>query len=137
MPPTSLWLWFDYYSKSFPPLFQYFHRSLTCSGDQSERFSAFLKPVIPQLNLCSAHSILPNHHSRHFKCPCIFNFISYTKRNTVSLIHFFRIVKNRRSHQNTTNLFICQKQNAWYCQHILQKCVPTYLKRNGENRTET
>ena len=26
------------------------------------------------------------------------------------IISFFRIVKNKRAHQNTTNLFICQKQ---------------------------
>ena len=71
-------------------------------------FSAFLKPVIPQLNLCSAHSV----HSPNFtlKCSCTFNFIFYTKLNTVSLDSLFRIVKNRRAHHNTSNLFICQKQ---------------------------
>ena len=26
------------------------------------------------------------------------------------MIHFFRIVKNRRARQNLTNIFICQKQ---------------------------
>ena len=41
----------------------------------TELFSAFLKPVIPQLNLCSAHSTLAKCHSQHFKCPCTFNFI--------------------------------------------------------------
>ena len=52
-------------------------------------FSAFLKLVIPQLNLCSACSRLTKCHSQHFKCPCTFNLIFYTKLNTVSLIHFF------------------------------------------------
>ena len=73
-------------------------------------FSAFIERVIPQLNLCSAHSRLVKHHSQHFKCPCTFNLIFYTKLNIVFLIHFFRIVKNRIAHQNTINLFICQKQ---------------------------
>ena len=41
----------------------------------------------PQLNLCSAHSRLAKRHSQHFKCPCKFNLIFYTKLNTVSLIH--------------------------------------------------
>ena len=52
-------------------------------------FSAFLEPVIPQLNLCSTHSRLAKYHSQHFKCPCTFNLIFYAKLNTVSLIHFF------------------------------------------------
>ena len=43
--------------------------------------------------------------------PRTFNFIFYIKLNTISLIHFFRIIKNRRAFQNTTNLFICQKTN--------------------------
>ena len=52
-------------------------------------FTAFFKPVLPQLNLCSAHSRLAKYHSQHFKYPCIFNFIFYTRLNTHSLIHFF------------------------------------------------
>ena len=54
-------------------------------------FSAFDKPVIPQLNLCSTHSRLAKRHSRHFNCPRTFNLIFYTKLNTVSLIHFFEL----------------------------------------------
>ena len=59
--------------------------------------SAFVKPVTPPLNLCSAHSRLAKCHSQHFKYPCTFNLIFYTKLNTASLIHFFRIVKKPRS----------------------------------------
>ena len=59
--------------------------------------------------LCSAHSRLAKGHSQHFKCSCTFNLMFYPKLNTVSLVHFFRIVKNRRAHQSTANLFICQK----------------------------
>ena len=73
-------------------------------------FSGMLKPIIPQLNLCSAYRRLAKCHNQHFKCPCTFNFIFYTKLNTISGINFFRLIKNRRAHQNTTNRFICQKQ---------------------------
>ena len=55
-----------------------------------------------ELNLCSAHSRLAKRQRQHIKCPCT--------DNTVSLIHFCRIVKNRRAYQNTTKHFICQKQ---------------------------
>ena len=45
------------------------------------RLTSSLKPVIPQLNLCSAYSRLSERHSQHFKCSCIFNFIFYIKLN--------------------------------------------------------
>ena len=54
--------WFDDYPKSFSLLLQCFHRLLTCWGFQ-DVFSAFLKPVIPQLKC------------QHFKRPCTFNLI--------------------------------------------------------------
>ena len=73
-------------------------------------FSPVLKPIIPQLSLCSAHSRLAKRHRQHFKCSCTFNLIFKTKINTVFWIHFFRIIKNRRVHQNTPEVFICQKQ---------------------------
>ena len=67
--------------------------------------------VIPWLSkIIFCFSWLAKRLNQHFKCPCIFNLIFYTKLNTVSLIHFFRIVKNRKVHHNTTNLYICQKQ---------------------------
>ena len=56
-------------------------------------FSAFLKPVILQLNLCSAHSRHAKRHSQYFKFPCTLDFNFYTKLNTVSLIHFFKLLK--------------------------------------------
>ena len=57
--------------------------------------SAFHKPVIPQLNLCSAYSRHAKRHSQHFKCLCTFSFIFYTKLNTVSKIHFFEYKKSK------------------------------------------
>ena len=69
-------------------------------------FSAFPKSVVPQLNLCSAHTI----HTPNLKCPCRFNLKFYTKLNTVSLDSFFWIVKNRRAQETTTKVFICQYQ---------------------------
>ena len=36
--------------------------------------ATFLKPIIPQLNLCSTHSRLAKRHSQHFICPCTLNF---------------------------------------------------------------
>ena len=61
----------------------------TKTGIVIDIFSAFLKSVIPQLNLCSAHSRLAKLYSQHLKYPGIFNLIFYTELNTVSLIHFF------------------------------------------------
>ena len=52
-------------------------------------FSVLALLVIPQLNLCSARRRIAKRHSQHFKCPCTFNFIFYTKVNTVSLIYLF------------------------------------------------
>ena len=45
---------------------------------------------------------------------------------------FFRIIKNRRPHQNTTNLIICQKQNdnsKWLL-------LSTYITDMHSNKTE-
>ena len=42
-------------------------------------FSAFLKSVIPRLNLCYAYSRLAELRSQHIKCPWTFNLIFYTK----------------------------------------------------------
>ena len=89
-------------------------------------FSTFLKPVILQLNLCSVYSRIAKRHSQHFKCLCIFNFIfSNTKLKTVSLNPFFRIlvVRNRRAHQNMTNLFICETQTD----NLKWLILPTYV----------
>ena len=44
-------------------------------------FSAFFKPVIPQLNLCSAYIRIAKRRSQHF--------ILYTRFNSVSLINIF------------------------------------------------
>ena len=52
-------------------------------------FSAFLKPVIPELILCSVYSRLAKWHSQHFKYPGTFNLIFYTKLNIITLINFF------------------------------------------------
>ena len=68
-------------------------------------FSTFLKQVISQLNLCSAHSRLAKRHSQHFKSPCTFNLIFYTKLNTVCLFDPFFFESKTR-----LNLFICQNQ---------------------------
>ena len=74
-------------------------------------FSAFLKSVIPQLNLCCAHSRLVKHHSQHLKCLCTFNFIFFTQILIQFLLDpFIRMLKTRRGHQNSTHIFICQKQ---------------------------
>ena len=58
--------------------------------------------------LCSAHSRLVKRHSQHFICLSIPYF--QTQNLIQFLDPFFRIVKNRKAHQNTTKLFIYQKQ---------------------------
>ena len=45
-------------------------------------FSAFLKPVIPQLNLCSAHNWLTKCHSQYNKWLCTFNFFFFFLHKT-------------------------------------------------------
>ena len=59
-------------------------------------FSAFLKPVILQLNLDFAHSRFAKRPSQYFKYLCTFNIIFYLSLNTVSLSHI--------SNSNTTTL---------------------------------
>ena len=74
-------------------------------------------------------------YSQHFKSVCTFGLIFYT------FDPFFRIEKNRRAHQNTTNFFICQKQTdnpKWLIlassTHIIDMC--TYItEERRENRT--
>ena len=50
-------------------------------------FSAFVKQVIPELHMCSAHSRIVKRHSQHLKCASTFNSIFYRKLNTISWIH--------------------------------------------------
>ena len=95
------------------------------------------RPSINRLNLCSAHNGLAKGHSQYFKCPCTFNFIFYTKLNTVSSIYFSNCKKSK-SIPNTTNLFICQKQtdnSKWLIlsTYIIAMC--TNITKNCENWT--
>ena len=72
-------------------------------------YIAFLKPVIAQFNLCSAFNRHTKRHSQYSKYSCTFNLI-FTQNLIYFLFgSFFRILKIRTAHQNTTNLFIYQK----------------------------
>ena len=52
-------------------------------------FSAFLKQVILNLNLCSAYSRFVKHHILYLKCSWTFNFIFYPKLNTHKIWSIF------------------------------------------------
>ena len=84
-------------------------------------FSATLKPIIPQLNLCSAHSRLTK---------------QFTHKIPISDL-FLQIVKNLRAYQNRPIIFICQKHTdnpQWLIsstyEYITDMCTKITEKKN-------
>lgn len=58
--------------------------------------------IIPKLNIFSAHNRLAKRHRQHLNSLCSdhFFFFFYSKNSSFDI--FFRIVRNRKVHQNTT-----------------------------------
>ena len=112
-----------YFLHCFNVIINYWRVWATRMSIVIDKLSAFFKPVIPLLNLCSARCRLAKHfNSQHFKCSCTFNFIFYTNLNTFSLVHFSN-GKKIEEHTKTRLNFLSVKnkltiQNDWYCQHM-------------------
>ena len=73
-----------------------------------DNFSAFLKPVVPQISLCSAHSRL--------NISNVFAYlISFLTQN---LIQFFWSIFSNNKKSKSTPKNKLTIQNDWYCQHM-------------------